>query len=221
MPPALATHPTVDFLFLDTEFTSLSNPELISLGISGQHAEFYAERTDFPREKCSPFVHMQVLPKLGYAWDAHVRAEDIPARLADWLAGLPATALVLGYDYVDDLRLLMQYLPETWRNTLLPVDVRWDMSEDLFAAYFDQPGKLRHHALHDARGLRHSCAPWVDEMQRQVEDVLWHLHSFPSSDQVSFLSKRWPELDDAHPVQALNEGMGAAVRELARRLSAS
>lgn len=45
-------------LLLDTEFTDILNPELISLGLvsaCGQH-EFYAELTDFNRSNCTRFV---------------------------------------------------------------------------------------------------------------------------------------------------------------------
>lgn len=55
------------FLFVDTEFTSLEHPELVSLGVAASDGrEFYAERSDFPRGRCSAFVVSEVLPKLGY-----------------------------------------------------------------------------------------------------------------------------------------------------------
>lgn len=215
-----SSSPVVEFLFLDTEFTSFASPELISVGISAQNADFYLERTDFPREKCSPFVHAEVLPKLGYGWDAQATAAELPFRLASWLEGLPATVLVLAYDYADDLRMLMHYLPEAWRAVLLPIDVRWDMSDELLAEYFDRSGVLRHHALHDARGLRHSCGRWIESMGDQVQRLFLLLDALPGGDQLSFIRTRWPELGGAHPIQALNEGMSASVQDLARRFGA-
>jgi hypothetical protein len=214
-----ASHLAVEFLFLDTEFTSLAHPELISLGIAGQCAEFYVERTDFPKDKCSPFVHAQVLPKLGYTWEAQATAAELPARLADWLADLSGTVLVVAYDYADDWKLLERYLPVNWHEALLPIDVRTNMSEEMLAQYFDRPGALRHHALHDARALRHSCGLWVEQMQLRLDVLLPHLTSLPAESRASFLRTRWPELGGSQPLQALNEGMLAAVCDLVHQCS--
>ena len=41
-------------VFLDTEFTDLLNPELLSLGLATLDGrEFYAERTDYNQDDCS------------------------------------------------------------------------------------------------------------------------------------------------------------------------
>jgi hypothetical protein len=44
------------YVFIDTEFTSLSDPQLIAIGAVGEHGErFHAERSDFPRRACTAF----------------------------------------------------------------------------------------------------------------------------------------------------------------------
>ncbi|MFM2324982.1 MAG: hypothetical protein RL244_1861 [Pseudomonadota bacterium] len=53
-------------VFLDTEFTNVNRPELISLGLVAEDGrEFDAERTDFSRQACSGFVDAHVLSLLG------------------------------------------------------------------------------------------------------------------------------------------------------------
>ena len=53
-------------VFLDTEFTDFTWPNLISLAlVSEDGREFYAERTDYHRDDCSQFVRDNVQPLLG------------------------------------------------------------------------------------------------------------------------------------------------------------
>ncbi|MCZ8132571.1 MAG: hypothetical protein O9284_14900 [Steroidobacteraceae bacterium] len=53
-------------IFIDTEFTDLRAPQLISLGLVAEDGrEFYAERCDLPVDACTPFVERKVLPLLG------------------------------------------------------------------------------------------------------------------------------------------------------------
>lgn len=52
-------------LFLDTEFTDFTNPELISIGLVAEDGrEFYAECSEFDRATCNAFVNTKVLPRL-------------------------------------------------------------------------------------------------------------------------------------------------------------
>ena len=44
-------------VFLDTEFTSFFQPDLISVGLVAEDGrEFYAERTDYRCDECTVFV---------------------------------------------------------------------------------------------------------------------------------------------------------------------
>lgn len=53
-------------LFIDTEFTDLrKNAELISIGVISERGDkFYAEITDYDKEKCNDFVLSVVIPRL-------------------------------------------------------------------------------------------------------------------------------------------------------------
>lgn len=52
-------------VFLDTEFTDLDSPRLISIGLVAQDGQqFYGELTDWKLQECSSFVIEAVLPHL-------------------------------------------------------------------------------------------------------------------------------------------------------------
>jgi hypothetical protein len=53
-------------VFLDTEFSDFTRPDLISLALVAEDGrEFYAERTDYTATRCTEFVRETVLPLLG------------------------------------------------------------------------------------------------------------------------------------------------------------
>lgn len=222
MSQSCQTSPVV-FVFADTEFTSLERPELVSIGLRDSDGdEFYGERTDYSEEHCSAFVRSEVLPKLGWSWHAQANLEELGARIDAWLA--PKTTsqvVVLAYDYLDDLKLTVNLLSPTVRASVLGLDVRWDMADDLLREYFARPGVLRHHALHDARALAHACGPWLAKTATAIQPVLERLAKVPLHDRLRFLRTTWPELGCAHPIQALNEGRSTSVLELAARLAAN
>lgn len=65
-------------VFLDTEFTRMDRPNLISLALVTEDGlEFYAERTDYDPRQCSEFVRERVLPQLGHVKDAGCTRFDI------------------------------------------------------------------------------------------------------------------------------------------------
>lgn len=209
------------FLFIDTEFTSLEHPELISVGIkASDEREFYAERTDFARERCSGFVVADVLPLLGYSYDAAVTAPELRRRLGQWLEPLFDRHLILAYDYADDMRLFMSVVPERCRHLLIPIDVRWAMSGEHLLDYFAVSGVTRHHALHDAKALRFACEGWTASILRDLELVGRELAGLPRAQQLSFWRTQWPSLGDSYPARAIAEGMIESVRRCARSAAA-
>lgn len=206
------------FLFIDTEFTSLEHPQLISLGITTDHArEFYAERIDFPRQHCSGFVQSQVLPLLGYSYDAAVTAPELSRRLGRWLEPLTDHHLIVAHDYADDLQLFMSAVPECWWHLLIPLDARWGMSDEALAEFFAVPGVIRHHALHDARGLRHACKGWTAVLLDDMNRVERELAELPNARQLTFWRTQWPDLGGLHAVQAICEGLAHRVLACARQ----
>lgn len=204
-------------LFIDTEFTSLEHPQLISLGIAtSDDREFYAERTDFPRERCSAYVVSEVLPLLGYSYDAAVTASELRRRLGEWLEPLAERNVIVAYDYAVDMTLLLPAVSEPCRRLLVPIDVSWAMSDQHLEDYFAVSGVIRHHALHDARALRHACEGWTASMRRDLDLVDRELERLPHALQLSFWRRQWPTLGGGHPARAIAEGMLHAVLECAR-----
>lgn len=141
-------------LFLDTEFTDLRAPELLSLGIVSEAAdEFYAELA-FNRAVCSPFVATTVLPLLANEPRAR---ENVADDLRVWLAEFERPVVV--YDSPTDWAMFLWL----FANVHVPVDGLlleydqwgWQRFEKNIAAYFENHRTARrHHALHDAKALR-------------------------------------------------------------------
>jgi diamine N-acetyltransferase len=141
------------YVFVDSEFTGLDEPRLISIGAAAtDSATFYSELSDWPEEHCSEFVRESVLPQLEGGAVTHPVAADAFTR---WLAERAASARVMivsdsGFDRWALADLLgSEELPAgaVWRQ--VPVDV--ERLDDAARAL----GLRRHHALDDARALRH------------------------------------------------------------------
>lgn len=179
----------VVFVFLDTEFTSLQRPELISIGLSASDGtEFYCERTDYPTRRCSAFVRSEVVPKLGWDWHAQARLDELAARTQHWFADKARLRVpVLAFDYEDDGRLVNGLLTPELRAAVVDLQVRVDMSEQLLQEYFARPDVVRHHALHDARALAWSCAPWMGRTPESLAPVSAQLSGLEPARRLMFL----------------------------------
>src|SRR5262249_21484218 len=71
------------YVFIDSEFTSLAEPRLISVGAAATDgADFYCELSDWPRGACSDFVRETVLPLLDGDAIPHPVAAEL---LSHWL----------------------------------------------------------------------------------------------------------------------------------------
>lgn len=143
-------------IFLDTEFTDLRAPELISLGLVAEDGrEFYAEFADFRLEACTPFVRREVLPLLGDPTHRRSR-EAIALDLRCWLVPYAKRPTAVAFDDDRDwlllIRLLREHLPITFSGRPIGGCICREVLED----WYLQPGVRRHHALDDARGNRHA-----------------------------------------------------------------
>lgn len=168
-------------VFLDTEFTDLRAPELLSLGlVSLDGREQYTELDlttpegrarehaagDFAR-------HGPVLEQWGRIPGATCSYRDMGLRIADWLQGQPAgtRGLEIGYDYAMDWELLVNLLKDAgeWeqlRGVLVPVNIGHDVArieaelaaEAELARLSRERDLQRHHALADAWALRAAYA---------------------------------------------------------------
>jgi RimJ/RimL family protein N-acetyltransferase len=142
------------YVFVDSEFTNLVEPRLISVGaVSSDAAAFYCELNDWPLEHCSDFVQRQVLPLLdGDAVPHPVAAESFARWIARRAERAPLTI-------VSDSGFDRWALADLLGREDLPRGVDWVRVpvayESLDAAARDL-GLRRHHALDDARALRHA-----------------------------------------------------------------
>ncbi|WP_291022789.1 3'-5' exoribonuclease [Hydrogenophaga sp.] len=154
-------------LFFDTEFTDFLDIELISIGLVSEdgHHTFYAERSDYRAVACSEFVRQAVVPLLGKWPDRIFTREALSRELYSWLASLHGRIL-LACDSAHDRDLLLDALEgELPKNVLArPLSLANYHADPVFNAaeskYFQDNGVTRHHALHDALGLR---AGWLGQ----------------------------------------------------------
>ena len=164
-------------LFLDTEFTDLQHPELLSLGlVTADGAEHYAELDfDAPASaavwrRASSFVRENgVQQQWNLIPGATGTAPDMALRTAAWLreqASRLGAPLLIGHDYATDYELLERCLRDAGQWTSVRELVRpWDITrctgtfEGHLAAdhryrALSPRGLARHHALADAHALR-------------------------------------------------------------------
>ncbi|MGK5077391.1 hypothetical protein [Janthinobacterium sp. HLX7-2] len=145
-------------IFLDTEFTSFHDPELISIGlVAATGEEFYAE-VPYSVESCSEFVRDIVLPLLGADPLAACSLEDLRIRLLNWLAIVKIDDDVcICCDSEFDEKLILRVfdfpLPSYVRLRL--VGTR-HINELLRYEFHLKNCLPEHHALNDARALRYA-----------------------------------------------------------------
>jgi len=149
------SHPWKLRIFIDTEFTDLTAPRLISLAmVSEDGAEFYGELADFDRKACSEFSQAIVLPQLGQFPEQIMEWDRLREAAQRWMSQFTHLKKkpVICYDYPLDVTLLFDLLgakPARWQ--LLNVAGRIDPAKR--EQYFHEHGG-RHHALYDARANR-------------------------------------------------------------------
>lgn len=143
-------------IFLDTEFTDFTDPELIAIGlVSDDGREFYAECSDFDWAKCSAFVRENVLPRLIGTPAVVKDNAALRAGIATWLHQFSEAVVV--FDYEGDWTLLCNALGEC------PAWLRPCNAGDLLATRLPERTLLvaagnTHNALEDAHALR---ADWM------------------------------------------------------------
>ena len=152
-------------IFLDTEFTDFAQPELISIGLAATGVtDFYAERDDYPRERCTPFVVNEVIPLLGRVPNAVCNACELTSRLRTWFDLLPESAIVL-YDFETDWNLLSNAFGGELPSK---VETHQLIDQKIFRHSAYKLGEILtytgawppHHALADARAFREGYLRW-------------------------------------------------------------
>ncbi|MCS6944829.1 MAG: GNAT family N-acetyltransferase [Sutterellaceae bacterium] len=142
------------YVFIDSEFTSLVAPRLISLGaVSSDGAAFYCELSDWPREAASEFVRARVLPQLHGEGLPH---PDAAERFARWLAERSRRAAVT---LVSDSGFDRWALADLFEREDLPPGVAWiraPVPPEELDAQAQALHLRRYHALDDAYALMHA-----------------------------------------------------------------
>lgn len=179
-------------IFLDTEFTDFVNPVLISIAlVSEDGREFYAERTDYPRNECSQFVCETVLPLLGQVPDAACNRTELACRLRAWFEALPESATVV-YDFELDWILMVDAFLGL-NHSQPPGNVgeklalsRYTITHPVFDQALNRtftPDFPQHHALADARALKAgylALRNWGYSINRHdIDHVLFNLADYP------------------------------------------
>ena len=151
-PPTLVADPDRLYVFIDSEFTSLKTPQLISIGaVATDSTAFYAEVNGWSGERASDFVKQIVLPLLdGDTVPLPMAAEAFSAWL-DERAGRAPTTIISdsGYD--------RWALAELLGREDLPPGVDWKCVPIAYETLDEATKQMklrRHHALDDARALR-------------------------------------------------------------------
>lgn len=163
--------------FLDTEFTSLLEPELLSLGlVTLDGREHYVEldlSTDIGQARCkasSDFVRYDgVLDLWGVVPGAAATYLEIGRRTGEWLLGLAAesgTRVEVCFDYPVDWKLMECAIRDAglWERVRDAVGAcniepltgcpEGEIAADECYREIQRRGLTRHHALADANALR-------------------------------------------------------------------
>lgn len=167
-------------LYLDTEFTDLLAPELLSLGmVSATGDEHYVEldindpTSADTLAAASEFVrHCGILEQWGRVPHSAVSRPAMGERTARWLqqqAAHLSQPAVIAFDYAPDFELLEYLLRdadqwESVREVVRPLNVAelassldGALSAEAAYAALRRRGLERHHALADAHALRAAC----------------------------------------------------------------
>jgi hypothetical protein len=153
------------YVFIDTEFTNSSDPQLLSIGLVCETgAECYVELDiSTLREGANTFVQDTVIPQWGLTGIEVPGLSAAGAYVRDWLKLLPANELFICYDYHADMDLLEAAMAGSEvSQKLVPTHVGYLLGEDTVASAMEQSWDAsfgtdciaRHHALADARALR-------------------------------------------------------------------
>ncbi|MBP6108674.1 MAG: hypothetical protein KA484_02210 [Rhodocyclaceae bacterium] len=150
-------------IFLDTEFTNLDEPDLISVGFVADHgAELYIVLSDFDHNMCSDFVKANVLPLLDRENPEVLSRGQAIDRMTSWLMDQRTSATEV-IELVADHSIDFELIPPSVISEVGIVqffNVYTELSRSLllqFAVAQDewhhQIG-IRHHSMIDARGLK-------------------------------------------------------------------
>jgi hypothetical protein len=178
-PAAWASFDVVHHVQLDTEFTDLDRPCLISIGLVDQAGErrYYAELRDtWQPSRCSAFVHQHVLPELEGPRRFRLQ---VGRELRAWIVEFEAPVLIWSdapwFDFCALSKLLMAR-PAVWPDNLIrtPVDLQWAPNWRHAANTKPREGLRNHHALDDAEFIRRVWHTWIQAYRHKPRPMPDH-----------------------------------------------
>lgn len=140
-------------VYIDTEFTDFTDPQLISIGMAAESGEtFYAE-LPYDLTRCSPFVRDVVIPLLDNTPESRVSPDDLYIQLSNWLRLVrPGNETIeICFDYQTDWDLfasVFDHRVPVWCKSRL---VARNINELLRYDFHKKHQLPEHHALNDAR----------------------------------------------------------------------
>lgn len=169
-------------VFIDTEFSSMNAPELLSIGlVTDDGTECYVEIAD-ERISVNAFVRGKVLPQWGLM-PVQVRSSiELGRHVDSWLSSLGRRAPVaVVHDYETDFVLLRDALLSAmcwgrWSKVLVSHQVGFlsrapisnEAMDASWTASMQRDGIGRHHALADARALREGYAAVREDLRQRT-----------------------------------------------------
>lgn len=162
------------YLYLDTEFNST---QLISIGLVDDLDEktFYEEVADVNYNNASLFVLDTIVPALE---GTNLKSKkQISIELTAWLSQFNEPINIV-YDYPDDFKFFKSLVSSSAKPIFfiyIGDEIGYEASE-AYEDYFDTA--IKHHALSDARALRHAIHTLKNKHPEfDIEAYLNQIHS--------------------------------------------
>jgi hypothetical protein len=149
-------------IFLDTEFTNFLDTDLISMGMAAQSGEEFYVEVPYPDADCSPFVREAIEPLLDRDPATFCSKPDLGRLILNWLTVVRPSGdrtVQICYDYETDWALFYDALDGHIPGWVFHANVDRDVNELLRWDFYQQRGLSEHHALNDAKALRHAYRP--------------------------------------------------------------
>lgn len=141
-------------VFIDTEFTNLSVPKLISIGLvseNGEESYFEVEHQD---SDCSDFVRENVLPSLSNSPDTKRKQNELSQELIAWFNVVKTSSeqnIEICYDADIDWVLFSHLFDMHVPQWIRPLNIEYQISLLLHHSFYKENKLREHHALNDAR----------------------------------------------------------------------
>lgn len=151
----------MNLVFLDTEFTNFSNPELISIGLASLNDEnFYAE-SHYVASSCSDFVWKAVIPLLSH--NDPMSDEQLRIKVLKWIDSIRSERpIIICYDSDYDRILFLRLFNNNPPAFMILRSIGYRHINGLKRAEFYAKYTLdEHHALNDAMALRFAYRGWT------------------------------------------------------------